>query len=308
MQWGQIKSLLILSFFILDIYLLAQFLEKKELSDIAIWEEQSSTIEEQLQSDNITFNELPDREYEESFISVKQHYFDKKDLKNDTDIVKQEPSIFNNYLIVSKLDKPIKIKEDISKDGVEEKLAEVVHESDHYSYWNWNKDLNIIIFFQNKEDRPVYYNQNGLVLLYLNDKNEVEYYSQTMLGETDTLDEKQNLITPMHAIETLYNSNELYPEDHIEDVKIGFHTRVPSESGVQVFAPIWKVNVDDEQNYFVNAIEGFTFSTEEREFLLEAIDTSIDRLQVSREKDSPISDIIDDLKDREELLEEDEVD
>ena len=66
-----------------------------------------------------------------------------------------------------------------------------------------------------------------------------------------------------------------------------------------------KVNVNNEQNYFVNAIEGFTFSTEEEDFLSEAIETNIDRLQVTRKKDSPISDIIDDLKEREELLEED---
>lgn len=305
MHWGQIKALLILSFFILDIYLLAQFLEKKELSDIAIWEEQSATIEEQLRSEDITFNELPEEEYEESFISVKQHYFDEKDLKDNKSLVKQDPFIFDNYLIVSKLDKPIYIKENLSKDSMEEKLTDIVSEPDNYSYWNWNKDLNIIIYFQNKERRPVYFNQNGLVLLFLNDKNEVEYYSQTMLGEAETLDEKQKLITPMHAIEKLYNSNELYAGDNIEDVNIGFHTRVPSESGVQVFAPIWKVNVNNEQNYFVNAIEGFTFSTEEEDFLSEAIETNIDRLQVTRKKDSPISDIIDDLKEREELLEED---
>src|SRR5699024_9465991 len=82
-------------------------------------------------------------------------------------------------------------------------------------------------------------------------------------------------------------------------------TRVPSESGVQVFAPIWKVNVSNEQNYFVNAIAGFTFYTEEEDFLSEAIETKIDRVQVTRKKDSPISEIIDDLKERAELLEGD---
>src|SRR5699024_2672148 len=148
-------------------------------------------------------------------------------------------------------------------------------------------------------------NQNGLVLLFLNDKNEVEYYSQTRLGEAETLDEKQKLITPMHAIEKLYNSDEVYAGDNIEDVKIGFHTRVPSESGVQVYAPIWQVNVNNAQKYLLHAIGGCPVSTEEEDFLSEAIETNIDRLQVTRKKDSPISDIIDDLKEREELLEED---
>lgn len=308
MHWGQIKTLLILSFFILDIYLLTQLMEKKELSDIAIWEEQSSSIEEQLEAESIKVAELPDNESEESFISVKQHYFDEKDLKEYKNNVKQDTFIFNNDLIISILDKPVTIKTTSTKSQISEKFADIAYYSDEYAYWNWNKDLNVIIFFQNKMDRPVYYNQNGLVILYLNDDNEVEYYAQTMLGEAEPLAEKQKLIKPIRAIETLYNDNELHAGDDIDSVKIGFHTRVPSESGVQVFAPIWKVNVNNEKNYFVNAIEGFIFSTEEQEFIYNVMENTIDRLQVTREKDSPITDVLADLKERMEELESDGVD
>src|SRR5699024_1913323 len=116
MHWGQIKSLLILSFFILDIYLLVQFLEKKELSDIAIWEEQNSTIEEQLKNESITVQELPAEEYEESFISVKQQAFDEKELTSYKDNVKQETLIINKYLLVSELEEPIKIRKSATTD------------------------------------------------------------------------------------------------------------------------------------------------------------------------------------------------
>ena len=221
--------------------------------------------------------------------------------------MKQKPFIFNNYLIISALDKPVEIKNDASKDSIREKFDDIVYEPDKYSYWGWDKELNVIIFFQNKNDRPVYYNQNGLVMLYLNDKNEVMYYSQTMLGETEALAEKQQLIKPKRAIETLYNSNELHSGDHIDSVKIGFHTRVPFDSGVQVFAPIWKVNVNNEKDYFVNAIEGYTFSTEEQDFLLEVIDNNIERLEAADESKSPVPDILDDLQKRQELLHEEGV-
>ena len=49
-----------------------------------------------------------------------------------------------------------------------------------------------------------------------------------------------------------------------------------------MFAPIWKVNVNDEKDFFVNAIEGFTFSTNEEEFLLDVIDAAIYKLQVTK--------------------------
>src|SRR5699024_11818549 len=96
-----------------------------------------------------------------------------------------------------------------------------------------NRDANIIILLQNKMDRHDYYKQNGIELFYLNDDNEVEYYTQTMLGEEEEVSEKQSLIDPMHAIEELYHNNELKEGDTVSDVKVGYHTRVPFESGVQ---------------------------------------------------------------------------
>src|SRR5699024_2041647 len=167
---------------------------------------------------------------------------------------------------------------------------------EEYKYWNWNEELNVMVFFQKKIERPVYYNQNGVVLLFLNEDNEVTFYLQTMLGETESLAEKRTLIEPMRAIEILYMANELYTDDHITNVNIGFHTRVPFEGDVQVFVPIWKVNVNEEEDFFVNAIEGFTFSTDEGEFLEDVIDTGIYKLQVQRSEDDPIDDILNELR------------
>src|SRR5690625_3402548 len=83
MQWGQIKTLLIASFLILNIYLFIQFMEKKEEADIGILEQHTSSIEEQLRDDGITYGELPDEEYEETFISVEQYEFTEEELKKE---------------------------------------------------------------------------------------------------------------------------------------------------------------------------------------------------------------------------------
>lgn len=298
MHWGQIKTLLILSFLILDVYLFVQFLEKKEQADIGVLEHQPSTIEERLNAEAITFQELPEQEYEETFISVKQQMFNEEDLAQLKDIAAQKSFIFNKNFIASKLDKPILIEEDFSTESITEIFNNIAYYPEEYSFWNWNEEYNVLIFFQNKMERPVYYNQNGLVLLFLNDKNEVSFYVQTMLGETEQLAEKKKLIKPIQAIEKLYQSNKLHSGDDISKVNIGFHTRVPFKSGVQVFAPIWKVNVNEEKDYFVNALEGFIFSTEEQEFLEEVIDASIDHMQVQREKNSPIETMLSELRNR----------
>lgn len=296
MQWGQIKTLLILSFLILDVYLFVQFLEKKELADLAVLEEQPSTIEEQLSAEGILIEDLPAQVDEETYISVKQRLFTEDELVNYDGLAAQRPFLFDEYFIASQLDEPISMDENATEEDIAKIFEQIAFYPDEYEYWNWNKELNIMVFFQKKLERSVYYNQNALVLLFLNEDNEVTYYLQTMLGETNSVAEKRKLIEPIRAIETLYMANELYTDDHISKVNIGFHTRVPFEGDVQVFVPIWKVNVNEEKDFFVNAIEGFTFSTDEKEFLLEVIDTAIFKLQVQRNKDNTIDDILNDLR------------
>ncbi len=297
MHWSQIKSLLILSFFILDIYLFAQFLEKKEQADIGVLEHQSSTVEEQLAAESITFKDLPEEEYEETFISVEQHLFKASALKKDKPKVAQDASILNGSIIASQLEKPKKVGGK-SAEEIAEIFNDFAHYPEEYKYWNWNEEYNVLIFFQSKMERPVYYNQNGVVLAFLNNKNEITSYVQTMLGETESLADKRQLIKPLTAIEKVYEEGELYPGDEISKVSIGFHTRVPFEGGVQVFAPTWKVDVNGETDYFVNAIEGFIFSTEEEEFISEVIESIVDKTDITGETDSPLRDITDDLKKR----------
>lgn len=297
MHWGQIKSILILSFFILDVYLFAQFLEKKEQADIGVLEQQLSTVEEQLQDDSITFSDLPEETHEETFISVEQQRFSNQDLKRDKPKVQQEPHIIGGTMIVSKLKDSEKIK-NVTSDNALDVFNDAVYYADEYDYWGWNETYNVVLFFQNKLDRPIYFNQNGLVMAILNDKDEIVSYVQTMLGEEESLADKRQLIEPLTAIEKVYENGELYPNDDITKVNIGFHTRVPFESGVQVFAPTWKVNVNEEKDYFVNAIEGFMFSTEEEEFIEEVIKHIIRKSEASKEREDAVDDIIKDLEDR----------
>lgn len=294
MHWGQIKTLLIVSFLILDVYLFMQVMEKKEEADIGILEQEPSTIEEQLKAESITYKNLPDEVEEETYISVTQRSFHIEELKEEDPYSNQDTTLLTQHVLLSQLDKPVEIDENINLEEMGEIFKDIVYYADEYTYWNWNKEANVIVLFQRKEGLPIYYNQNGLVLLFLNDKNEITYYVQTMLDEAETLAEKKKLMEPIRAIETLYNANELKPGDMITKVSLGFHTRVPFEAGVQVFAPIWKVNVNGERDYFVNAIEGFTFSSSENDFLTEVIDVTL----AKTEDRSKFEKLVKDLQDR----------
>lgn len=305
MQWGQIKSILILSFFILNVYLFAQFLEKKEQSDLGVLEQDLYTLEEQLEDDSIKIGDLPEETLEETFISVEPYEFTSQDLKREKPKTNQESYIVDGTIIVSKLKKPLKV--DVSSTNkIMSTFQDTVYYAEDYQFWNLDETYNMLMFFQNKLDRPIYFNQNGLVLAILNEDNEIEAYIQTMLGDEESLDDERQLIEPLTAIEKVYDKGELKPNDEITRVSIGFHTRVPFESGVQVFAPTWKVDVNDEGNFFVNAMEGFMFSTEEEEFLNKMLSKTIDDLKTlldeqdkkDEDKEKMIEELIKDLEKR----------
>lgn len=298
MNWEQIKTLLILSFLILNIYLFVQFLDKKEREDIGVLEQEQSSIEEQLATESIKYNELPDEDNEETFISVEQKMFTSNRIDSINKKYKQHPFLINEYFLLSKLDEKLKVNHQVDIEELKDVFSELVLSPDEYSYWHWNEQLNVIIFFQKQMDRPIYFNQNGMVLLFLNDNDELMYYTQTMLGKAEALSEKRDLIKPLQAIETLYKRNELKQGDYITSVNIGFHSRVPYEGGVHVFAPIWKVNVNNKKDYFVNAIEGFIFSTTEEQFLVETIEATLERLENLKDKDKDLQLIEEDLEKR----------
>lgn len=279
MQWSQIKTLFILSFLILNIYLLIQFIGKLEEENYGILEYDNSSIEQRLEEENITINSLPSGQEKEPFISVRQRVFSEEDLEKFKTHKNQALSVINNNFVISLFDKPIAIPDEDEMDVIEGFIKNYFAFPDDYELWSWNKELNVLIFFQEKNERPIYFNQNALILVFLNDKNEMTFYTQTMLGESDSVKEKKDLIKPMTAIETLYNSNELRPGDDITKMEIGFHTRVPTDQGTQVFVPAWKVTVNKERNYFVNAIEGWVFSSNELGFLEETIEYYLGKIE-----------------------------
>src|SRR5690625_1227832 len=297
MQWKQIKTIFIVCFLILDIYLLVQFLDKRGQADIGIIERQESSIEEQLEAEDITYGKLPEEESEESFISVKQKKFPDDEFKEISDLKNQKTIVIDKKMIVSQFEKPISISPNQSRDKIESIAKDTFIYPDEYTLWNWNEDMNVLIFFQEKKDRPVYYNHNGLVLIFLNDDHEMEFYVQTMLEDADDRHEPQSLIEPLKAIETLYEHQELEQGDDITTVDIGLHTRVPLEDGVPVFVPTWKVTVYDDQNYFVNAMEVFIFSSNEVSFLEDTIEMITEQIQ-SLEDEDLLEDILSFLNQR----------
>lgn len=278
MQWSQIKTLFILCFLVLDVYLLIQFLDKQEKSDLDVKEGEEASIEQQLKLEDIDLpSDLPDEEIKQSYLSVEQKDLSKIDQDDIPGSDNQEMSIVDDKMLVSKFEDPVPVNKD--SDNVQKKVKDNVRSADDYTYWDWNTDLDVIIFFQKKKDQPVYYNDKGLLLLYLNDDNEMVGYTQTMLGEeNEEFDrskstDKKTLIQPIRAIDTLYNQRDLLPDEEVTDAKIGYYTSEPIASDEQTFAPTWRIEVNGERDYFIHAVEGSVFPNDDVTFLKDSMQT-----------------------------------
>lgn len=279
MQWGQIKTLFILCFLLLDVYLLFLVIENQETEDYGFGqrEEEKQDHEQSLKSESISIpDDLPDQLPEEAYISIRQKTFNKKEISSIKSLPNQDIEVVNNSFIISKLKKEIPIPENATKDGIAQLLTNTVYLGKDFRFEYWDEKRNIIVFSQLKNDRRVYFNQNGILLAFLNDKDEIVGYVQSLLGEPESTEkEKWPLILPITAIHRLYEANIVLPNDKVNSAEIVYHSRFPLDSGLQVLVPTWKITVNDDRNYLVNAIEKVIISISD-EFLDNVIELSIE--------------------------------
>lgn len=283
MQWGHIKTLFIISFLILNIYLVFQLFDRQNTADMNVLDHSESTIEEQLESENITIEAPLETELTEaSYTEVTQKRLSSDDMSELGGKKDQTAAVINNNFIVSVFDDPIPLPTPYTSESITSEVKSHILNADEYELWGWNTDTNVLLLFQNRQDRPVYFTQNGLVLVYLNEDNEMTHYTQTILGEGEAQGGAKNLIQPIQAIGSLYNRGDLHPDETVTEITLGYYARIATE-GVQVFAPTWKITIEanekEERHYFVNAIEGLVFESESTTFLTEVMQDQLSKIR-----------------------------
>lgn len=286
MQWKQIKTLFILGFLALNVYLLLMLINKQNETDFVLPETSDSTFEQQLESEDISISaDLPQVDFNVSYLSLNQKTFTEEELEFFEDADNQQTEVIDDNFILSRFENPIPVPEDADNSLISELVKNNILLSENYTYSSWNEEMNVLVFFQEKNDYPVYYNQNGIILVYLNDENEMIFYTQTMLGDDDSPTEEESVIEPMTAIQALFNGNRLQNGDEITDINMGLHTRIPLESGEQVFSPTWTITVNDEEQFYVNAIENLVVPNDQLTFLTGTASFTIENMQSLDESD-----------------------
>ncbi|ARI75565.1 two-component system regulatory protein YycI [Halobacillus mangrovi] len=271
MQWGQIKLLFILSFLILDLFLLQQFLSKQEQTELPQSTTTGNTVQQELENNNITLSEeIPPEVPMVPNVTSTQSEFSEEVL-SDIEALEEEGSQQINFVRDNVLKATLKEPVEFTEDNVIEKVGEFVPFSNQYSYWGWNKEQNVLLFFQKTNDRTVYFNRSGFLMVKVEDGKMTEYVATLLSFEDEEVEKETSLISPMTTVKRLLDEGKIETGDEITSMNIGYLNGITlspgEENGPQVFGPTWKVTVNGEENHFVYAIDGKIFPVDEENFI-----------------------------------------
>ncbi|CAN2249417.1 two-component system regulatory protein YycI [Bacillus vallismortis] len=280
MEWNKTKSIFIVAFLILDIFLGYQFFQKWQ-STSKDYEVIKNDVEHDMKADHITYEGLNKEATEGYRITANQKAFTKDEieaLKDQKPLMDMPSDDRKVTTLKMKFTNPIALSKKKIEDDAEALVSSKIQDGEKYKLWKVDKSQKEIIFFQTYEGHYIYQqtdtssNMIGQVILRLNDKNEVVSYDQTTLDTFKQI-QKESLITEMDAVELLYYQNQLKEYSTIKSVKFGYVAQYPLTS-TQVLAPVWRITVEYDkkvngekktvQEYFtVNALESTILDTDQ---------------------------------------------
>ncbi len=275
MDWSKSKSIFIVVFLILDVFLYSLYLNRlTEAKQVPILGEKN--IEARLKDDNITYGVLPSNVEKAAYISGKVKNFEEEKIPLQN---VQKSTVANKNKLIVQLREPVKIPDTLEGTSFNEFLKQFIYNGTTYSLWKVDEENRRATFFQSINNRTIYYNINAVLTVYWNEENEIVMYEQTILEKIEEYEEEEALLTPVQVIQALYAKGMLKPDSRITDMKLGYSTLIPLTQ-TQVFVPTWEVQVKtadkSTEEYFVNAVEGKVIDVQSDSSKVEEIENEVD--------------------------------
>lgn len=252
MDWSKTKTIFIVVFLILNAFLISQYMEKKEESDLQVIT--NPEIEDNLKGNGIKYKTLPKQASKEQYMGAKSKVFTKEELKK---LKNQQNDSFNEHKILMKLDKPYLLGEKVDRlESLNKFVRENVLNGDKYKFWKLEEESNAIVYYQTYKNKMIYNNNNAKLVLLLNSFGEITSYEQTYLEDFEPLTEEREEVKPaIKALEALFFQGYLQPNNTITEVELGYYNLIPFTAS-HVLTPTWHVRIDDKEDFYVNAFDG----------------------------------------------------
>ncbi|MGW6677919.1 two-component system regulatory protein YycI [Bacillus altitudinis] len=281
MEWNKTKTIFILAFLVLDIFLGFQYFEKRSTDHFAIIEK-TDTLEE-MKADGIKYGNLSDEAKIGYRITAEKKQYTKKDVDGLAD--QKTKSTFPKAekddpvtLLEMTFNKPVALPKKDMKTAATNLVSQRLLDGKNYKLWSIDEETGEIVFFQTYKGKYIF--QEGLddtetigkITLDVNDQNEVVSYRQSMVTSINEV-RKETLVPALETVKDLYTQNMLSQNTTVKKVELGYYTQYPGAS-TQVMVPVWRVEIEGvatgskkktEEEYLINAIDGSTLDHIEKE-------------------------------------------
>ncbi|WP_172370292.1 two-component system regulatory protein YycI [Sporosarcina jiandibaonis] len=255
MDWNKTKTIFIVVFSILNVFLYSLYIDRhQDAQKLQVMGETS--IEESLRLDDISYGELPVFTDESYYVSAEIAEFPEEELDKFTG---QKFTLVDEEHLISRLEAPYPLKNSKGEEQFTEFLATHVLNGKEYVLWGRDEDKRQAMFFQKVDDYPIFFNKNAMLIIHWDKDENIISYEQSMFGEFINFNKKKDLLLPIEAINALSSKDYLKKGSTVINISLGYSTHIQLTK-TQVFAPTWHVRVklEDEEieDYFVNATDG----------------------------------------------------
>lgn len=255
MDWSKTKTIFIIVFSILNVFLYSLYLDRyTEAEKVEILGNESSSAEEKLKEDGISYNNLPDTVNPEPYINAQMKEFKENEIPGGD---RRGSLQGENQLLVDFIN-PQPLGVEVSGETLTKFVEENVYKGSDYVFWEIVDTENKAVFFQKVNDKTLYYSDNGQLTVYWNEKGEVTNFEQTLYENVELGEQPKELIAPIQAIYTLYQRGILPANTTIDSAEIGYSVYVQVSEDARMFLPTWCISATLEdgtkEEYFINAV------------------------------------------------------
>ncbi|WP_028978112.1 two-component system regulatory protein YycI [Sporolactobacillus terrae] len=260
MNWSRTKSIFIICFLLLDVFLVFEMYMRQQDENFVNYHDESQRYNYKLETviptmpQDITFLRGTRMDWSRNKDQLVQVAAKGKVREKQGFALDQ-----NNLQLVSTFKRPISIGH-IDSEDVQQDLLGNVYQGQEYKYWPFTSSSTEIKFAQTYRGRPVYIStRNKLQMLdFTIEDNKVTGFKQSYFSLTEK--NKVDPINAEQAINSLAERTDLvgYNRLHIKAIELCYLNTVGDESSEPlIFVPAWHFvvhTVNGTSDYFVNAV------------------------------------------------------
>lgn len=255
MDWSKTKTIFIIVFSILNIFLYSLYINRQMgVDDMQVIPKIS--LEDTLKLEEVTYEPIPFMKKEVAYLSAHVATFSEEDLKN---LSSQSFAVIEKSRLLATMKKQVSVKDEKGDFEFDDFLVKYVLNGSSYVLWEVDEENQRAVFFQRVKNETLFHSLNAMLVIHWDDDENIKYYEQSMLDDFVSFNHEKDLLSQDDAVGSLVTRRYLKQGSTVMHVKSGYSPLVELTE-TQVFAPTWNVQVKLKdgtiEDYFINAIEG----------------------------------------------------